>query len=59
VERDANLTGDHVGTAIDVARAANGDVEALLVRLDNDKVVWIVMTGLRFGDLRHIADQRL
>ena len=54
------------------AHAANGDIEALLVRLDNDKVVWIdsqdvrfnradgvVMTDLRFDDLRHMADERL
>jgi hypothetical protein len=80
MERDANLTGervelisgDHVGTVIDTAHAANGDVEALLVRLDNDKLVWIdsqdvrynradgvVMTDLRFDDLRHMADERL
>lgn len=80
VERDAKLIGerveliggDHVGTVIDAAHGANGDVEALLVRLDNDKVVWIdsqdvrynradgvVMTDLRFDDLRHMADERL
>ena len=49
VERDANLVGERVelisgnrvGTVIDAAHATNGDVEALLVRLDNDKVVWI------------------
>jgi hypothetical protein len=54
------------------AHAANGDVEALLVRLENDKVVWIdsqdvlynradgvIMTDLRFDDLRHLADERL
>ena len=80
VERDANLTGERVelisgnrvGTVVDTAHAANGDVEALLVRLDNDKVVWIdsqdirfnradgvVMTDLRFDDLHHMADERL
>jgi hypothetical protein len=80
MERDANLTGErveliggnHVGTVIDTAHSANGDVEALLVRLDNDKVVWIdredvrynradgvVTTDLRFDDLRHMADERL
>ena len=80
LERDASLTGErveliggnHVGTVIDTAHAANGDIEALLVRLDNDKVVWIdsqdvrynradgvVMTDLRFDDLRHMADERL
>ena len=80
VERDTNpigervelIGGDHVGSVIDAAHAPNGDVEALLVRLDNDKVVWIdsrdvrynradgvVMTDLRFDDLRHMADERL
>ena len=80
VERDANLTGERVelisgnrvGTVVDTAHAPNGDVEALLVRLDNDKVVWIdnqdirfnradgvVMTDLRFDDLHHMADERL
>ena len=80
VERDTNpigervelIGGDHVGTVIDAAHAANGNVEALLVRLDNDKVVWIdsrdvrtnradgvVVTDLRFDDLRHMADERL
>ena len=80
MERDANLIGErveliggsHVGTVIDTAHAANGDVEALLVRLDDDKMVWIdsqdvrynradgvVMTDLRFDDLRHMADERL
>lgn len=80
VERDANLIGERVeliggnrvGTVVDAAHAADGHVEALLVRLDNDKVVWIdsqdirfnradgvVMTDLRFDDLRHMADERL
>jgi len=80
IERDAKLigerveliSGNRVGTVIDAAHAANGDVEALLVRLDNDKVVWIdghdvrydradgvVMTDLRFDDLHHMADERL
>ena len=80
VERDAKLVGERVelisgnrvGTVVDTAHAANGDVEALLVRLDNDKVVWIdnqdirfnradgvVMTDLRFDDLHHMADERL
>lgn len=80
VERGTNLTGERVelisgnrvGTVIDTAHAANGDVEALLVRLDSGKVVWIdsqdvrynradgvVMTDLRFDDLRHMADERL
>ena len=47
VERDANLVGERVeplsdnrvGTVIDTAHAPNGNVSALLVRLDNDKIV--------------------
>ena len=70
-QRVAVLSGNRVGTVIDVAHAPNGDVEALLVRLDNDKVVWIdrddvrydradgvVMTNLDGADLRHMADER-
>jgi len=66
------LNGDHVGTVRQVARMANGQVEALLVQLDNDKVVWIdrtdirydradgiVMTNLDSRDLRQMADERL
>ena len=80
IERNANLvgqrveliSGNRVGTVIDTAHASDGGVEALLVRLDNDKVVWIdnqdirfdradgvVMTDLRGDDLRHMADERL
>lgn len=80
VERDANLigerveliTGSRVGTVIDTAHRPGGNVEALLVRLDNDKIVWIdtadvrynrtdgiVMTNLDAGDLHHMADERL
>ena len=80
VERDANLigerveliTGSRVGTVIDTAHMPNGNVSALLVRLDNDKIVWIdsgdvrynradgiVMTNLDSNDLHHMADQRL
>ena len=79
VERDANLigervqliTGSRVGTVIDTAHLANGNVSALLVRLDNDKIVWIdtadvrynradgiVMTDLDLADLHHMADER-
>jgi hypothetical protein len=79
VERDANLigervqliTGSRVGTVIDTAHLANGNVSALLVRLDNDKIVWIdtadvrynradgiVMTDLDSADLYHMADER-
>ena len=80
VERDANLIGERVelisgsrvGTVIDTAHRPNGNVSALLVRLDNDKIVWIdsadvrynraegiVMTNLDAGDLHHMADERL
>jgi hypothetical protein len=80
VEHGANLvgqrveliSGNRVGTVVDTAHAANGGVEALLVRLDSDKVVWIdsqdirydradgvVMTDLHFDDLHHMADERL
>ena len=54
------------------ARTANGDVTALLVRLDSNKIVWIdtadvsynradsvVMTNLNRTDLRLMADQPL
>lgn len=80
VERDANLIGERVelisgsrvGTVIDTAHTPAGNVEALLVRLDNDKIVWIdiadvrynradgiVMTNLDAGDLHRMADERL
>ncbi len=80
VERDANLVGERVellsgnrvGTVIDTAHAPNGNVSALLVRLDSDKIVWIdsadvrynradgiVMTNLQAADLHHMADERL
>jgi len=80
VERDAKLIGERVelingnrvGTVIDTAHAPGGNVEALLVRLDSDKIVWIdsadvrynradgiVMTNLDSSDLHHMADERL
>jgi hypothetical protein len=71
-ERVQLISGARVGTVIDVAHAPNGNVAALLVRLDSDKVVWIdsadirynradgiVMTNLDRGDLHHMADERL
>jgi hypothetical protein len=71
-ERVELITGARVGTVIDAAHAPDGDVTALLVRLDDDKVVWIdtgdirynradgiVMTNLDRSDLRHMADERL
>ena len=64
--------GDHVGTVEAVARTPAGHVEALRVNLDNDKVVWIdesdirfdrhegvVMTNLNRGDLHQMADERM
>jgi hypothetical protein len=80
VERDAGLiggrvqliTGSRVGTVIDTAHGANGNVSALMVKLDSDKIVWIdtsdvrynradgiVMTNLNRADLRHMADERI
>jgi hypothetical protein len=80
IDRDSSLvggrieliSGNRVGTVIDTAHAPDGHVEALLVRLDSSKIVWIdtqdirynradgvVMTDLRFDDLRHMADERL
>jgi hypothetical protein len=80
VERDAGLigervqliTGANVGIVIDTAHSANGNVSALMVRLDSDKIVWIdsgdirynrvdgiVMTNLNRADLRHMADERI
>lgn len=71
-ERVELLSGNRVGTVIDTAHAPNGNVSALLVRLDSDKIVWIdtadvrynrtdgiVMTNLEASDLRHMADERL
>ena len=71
-ERVELLSGNRVGTVIDTAHAPNGNVSALLVRLDNDKIVWIdsadirynradgiVMTNLDANDLHHMADERL
>ena len=70
-ERVELLSGSRVGTVIDTAHAPSGKVEALLVRLGNDKIVWIdsadvrynradgiVMTDLDAGDLHHTADER-
>ena len=71
-ERVQLLSGNRVGTVIDAAHSGDGVVEALLVRLDNDKVVWIdssdirynradgvLMTNLEASDLHHMADERL
>jgi hypothetical protein len=66
------LSGARVGTVTDTAVTPGGKVTALLVKLDNDRIVWIdagdvrynradgvVMTNLNRNDLRHMADQRL
>ena len=71
-ERVQLITGARVGTVIDVDLNASQRVSALLVRLDNDMLVWIdsgdvryhradgvVMTSLDRRDLYHMADQRL
>ncbi len=66
------INGDRVGTVTDVARTPAGRVEALMVRLDSNKLVWIdrddirydradgvVMTNLARGDLGVMADERI
>ena len=71
-ERVQLITGARVGTVVDVDLNASNRVSALLVRLDNGKLVWIdsgdvryhradgvVMTSLDRRDLYHMADQRL
>ena len=65
------ITGRRVGTVTDTAHSPDGDVTALLVKLDNNRTVWIdagdvrynradgvVMTNLDRADLRQMADQR-
>ena len=42
------LNGDRVGTVEQVAHTANGHVEALLVRLDSTRLVWIDQADVRF-----------
>jgi len=71
-ERVKLISGARVGTVVDTDLAANGNIDALLVRLDGGKRVWIdsadirynradgiVMTNLDRRDLMHMADQRL
>ena len=71
-ERVQLITGNRVGTVIDTAHTPAGRVEALLVKLDGGKIVWIdtsdvrynradgiVMTNLDASDLHHMADERL
>jgi hypothetical protein len=66
------LGGAHVGTVTDIALTPSGHVEALYVKLDSGKEVWIdqadirydrggrvVMTNLASSDLRSMADERL
>jgi hypothetical protein len=80
LDRDAGLTGERVqliggksiGTVANTARGANGKVTALLVKLDDDKIVWIDATDIRYNradgvvmtdldreDLHLMADERL
>ena len=42
------INGDHVGNVVGVARAEDGVIEGLEVRLDSDKVVWIDSADARF-----------
>jgi hypothetical protein len=79
-EADADLVGQRVqilgglrvGTVDGVAHSSGGAVEALYVKLDSGKEVWIdqadirydrgdriVMTNLASADLRTMADERL
>lgn len=79
MDRDARLVGSQVqlvngrrvGTVTDTSHDRNG-ITALRVRLDNDRMVWIdtsdvrynradrvVMTNLDRGDLRRMADHRM
>ncbi|MGZ5921381.1 MAG: hypothetical protein ACXWLT_06415 [Rhizomicrobium sp.] len=66
------INGDHVGNVVGVARAEDGVIEGLEVKLDSDKVVWIdsadarfdrangeIITNLYASDLRHMADERI
>ena len=80
LERDASLAGSRVelingrrvGIVTDTSQGRNGRVTALLVRLDNNRTVWIdatdvrynradrvVMTNLDRNDLRRMADHRM
>jgi len=80
LERDLSLAGSRVelingrrvGVVTDTSHGRNGRVTALLVRLDNNRSVWIdvtdvrynradrvVMTNLDRNDLRRMADQLL
>jgi hypothetical protein len=66
------MNGRRVGTVTDTSHGRSGRITALLVRLDNNKTVWldatdvrydrrerVIMTNLDRGDLRRMADQRL
>jgi hypothetical protein len=66
------INGDHVGNVAGVARAEDGVIEGLEVKLDSGKVVWIdsadvrfdhangeIITNLYASDLRHMADERI
>ena len=71
-ERVELISGNRVGTVVDTALTPGGHVSALLVKLDNEKMVWIdsgdirynradgiVMTNLDNHDLYNMADERL
>ena len=66
------INGDRVGNVVGVARAEDGVIEGLEVKLDSGKVVWIdsadarfdrsngqIITNLYASDLRHMADERI
>ena len=66
------INGDHVGNVVGAARASDGVIEGLEVKLDSGKVVWIdsadarfdrsngeIITNLYASDLRQMADERL
>jgi hypothetical protein len=80
LDRDASLEGSRVnlingrrvGFVTDTSYGRNGRVTALLVRLDNNRTVWIdasdvrynranrvIMTNLDRNDLRRMADHRM
>ena len=66
------INGDRVGNVVGVARASDGVIEGLEVKLDSGKVVWIdsadarfdhsngeIITNIYASDLRLMADERL
>lgn len=66
------VNGRRIGTVTDTSHGRNGRVTAIMVRLDNNRTVWIdatdvrynradriIMTNLDRNDLRRMADHRL